>query len=360
MVPSAGSRQVPLSAWENMEFQEERMPKGSYSQDHRWGNRAPRALAVALAFAAILPPAARAEDKKFLIGVVELQLANPFFGKLEKAAVDTAKKNGLEVMTAEAKTAGDSATQIAAVENMINRGVKGITLDPANATALVPIVEKARDAGIVVVTTNTSLQPREAADAAYETDNLQAGVLIGQWAKATMGSKPAHIALLDYDLSDKTSKARHDGFLKGFGVSEGDPQIAGSALNMGNAETGQTAMENLLSAHPDINVLYTINEPAAQGAHFAIKKAKRDVLVTSIDGSCSGVRSVADGTIGATVMQFPDRMGQMAVEAIIKAVNDGVKPSGFHNTGTVLITDHPAPGVDSKDSKWGLENCWGA
>ena len=106
--------------------------------------------------------------------------------------------------------------------------------------------------------------------------------------QATIGSKPAHIAMLDYDLSDKTSKARHDGFLTGFGVAEGDPQIAGSALNMGNAVTGQTAMENLLSAHPDINVIYTINEPAAQGASFAIEKAKRDVLVTSIDGSCSG------------------------------------------------------------------------
>jgi hypothetical protein len=45
----------------------------------------------------------------------------------------------------------------------------------------------------------------------------------------------------------------------------------------------------------------------------------------------------------------------MPVEAIVKAVRDGVKPSGFHNTGTVLIMDHPAPGVDSKDSKWGLK-----
>jgi fructose transport system substrate-binding protein len=321
--------------------------------------RAGCALALLGVCAGLATIAARAEEKKFLIGIVELQLANPFFGKLEKAAVDAAKKNGLDVMTAEANTAGDSATQIAAIENMINRGVKGITLDPANATALVPIVKKARDAGIVVVTTNTSLAPMTAADAAYETDNLQAGVLIGQWAKATMGAKPAHIAMLDYDLSDKTSKARHDGFLKGFGVAEGDPQIAGSGLNMGNAETGQTAMENLLSAHPDINVIYTINEPAAQGAFFAIKRAKREVLVTSIDGSCSGVRSVADGTIGATVMQFPTRMGEMAVQAVIKAVDEGVKPSGFHNTGTVLITDHPAPGVESKDSKWGLENCWG-
>jgi fructose transport system substrate-binding protein len=313
-------------------------------------------LSVCTGFA---PGAVQAEEKKFLIGIVELQLANPFFDRLEKSAVETAKKSGLDVMTAEASTAGDAATQITAIENMINRDVKGITLDPANATALVPIVKRARDAGIVVVTTNTSLAPMTAADATYETDNLQAGVLIGRWAKATMGSKPAHIAMLDYDLSDKTSKARHDGFLKGFGVAESDPQIAGSALTLGNAETGQTAMENLLSAHPNINVIYTINEPAAQGAFFAIKKAKHDVLVTSIDGNCSGVRSVADGTIGATVMQFPTRMGEMAVEAIIKAVNDGVKPSGFHDTGTVLITDHPVAGVDSKDSTWGLESCWG-
>jgi fructose transport system substrate-binding protein len=321
--------------------------------------RAGCAIALVGVCAGLVPAAAHAGQKQFLIGIVELQLTNPFFGTLEKSAVDTAKRNGLEVMTAEASTAGDSATQINAIENMINHGVKGITLDPANATALVPIARRARDAGIVVVTTNTSLAPMTAADAAYETDNLQAGVLIGQWAKATVGAKPVHIAMLDYDLSDKTSKARHDGFLKGFGVAEGDPRIAGSALTMGNAETGQTAMENLLSAHPDINVIYTINEPAAQGAFFAIKQARRDVLVTSIDGSCSGVRSVADGTIGATVMQFPIRMGEMAVEAVIKAVDDGVKPSGFHNTGTVLITDHPVAGVASKDSKWGLENCWG-
>jgi fructose transport system substrate-binding protein len=317
------------------------------------------AIALTGVCSGLAPATAQAEGKEFLIGIVELQLTNPFFVTLERSAVDTARKHGLDVVAAEASTAGDSATQINAMEDMINRGVKGITLDPANATALVPIVKKARDAAIVVVTTNTSLAPMTAADAAYETDNLQAGVLIGQWAKATMGAKPARIAMLDYDLSDRTSKARHDGFLQGFAVAEGDPQIVGSALTMGNAETGQTAMENLLSAHPAINVIYTINEPAAQGAFFAIRRARRDVLVTSIDGSCSGVRSIADGTIGATVMQFPIRMGEMAVEAVIKAVEEGVKPSGFHNTGTVLITDHPVAGVDSRDSKWGLENCWG-
>jgi len=180
------------------------MPKSENTKSRRTAVRAGCAIAVMGVGAGLAPGAVQAEEKKLLIGIVELQLANPFFGRLKKSAVDTAKKNGLDVMTAEANTAGDSATQITAIENMINRGVKGITLDPANATALVPIVKKARDAGIVVVTTNTSLAPMTAADAAYETDNLQAGVLIGQWAKATMGSKPAHIAMLDYDLSDKT------------------------------------------------------------------------------------------------------------------------------------------------------------
>jgi fructose transport system substrate-binding protein len=320
---------------------------------------APATLALLGLLTSAFGQPTQAAETKFLIGIVELQLANPFFGKLEQAAVDTAKKHGLDVMTAEANDAGDSATQIAAIENMINRGVKGIVLDPANAFALIPIVKRARDAGIVVVTTNTSLDPLTAADATYETDNLAAGVLIGQWAKAQLTSAKPRVALLDYDLSDKTAKARHDGFLKGFGIAEGAPEIAGEALTMGNVETGQSAMENLLSAHPDINVIYTINEPAAQGAFLAIKKTKSNILVTSIDGSCSGVRSVADGTIGATVMQFPSKMGVLAVEAIVKAVSGGGKPSGFNNTGTILITDHPVSGVESHDSKWGLENCWG-
>ena len=317
--------------------------------------------ASVFAFVCVLSclPSAEAAEGGFRIGIVEQQLSNPFFAKLEQSAVEAAKTHGIETMTAEAGSAGDAATQLAAIENMINRGVKGIVLDPANAFALVGVVKKARDAGIVVVTTNTSLDPPTAADASYETDNLAAGELIGKWAKARLGSAAPKVVLLDYDLSDKTAKARHDGFLKGFGLTESSAEIVGTALTQGNVETGQSSMENLLSAHPDVNVVYTINEPAAQGAFLALKKAKQAVALTSIDGSCSGVRSVADGTIGATVMQFPANMGQLAVEAVAKAVNGGPKPGGINNSGTVLITDHPVDGIESKDSKWGLAHCWG-
>ena len=125
-----------------------------------------------------------------------------------------------------------------AIQDMINRGVKGISLDPANAAALVPIVQEARDAGILVVAVNTETDPADAVAATFETDNFAGGVLMGQWAKAKLGDTPARVALLDYDLTDKTSKARHDGFLSGFGLTEDSPEIAGSIQTQANADSG--------------------------------------------------------------------------------------------------------------------------
>jgi fructose transport system substrate-binding protein len=316
-------------------------------------------LAGFIALFSCLPTAVHAEGKKGIIGVVEQQQGNPFFATKLKATVAAAKKLGYDTMTASSTVAGDFESQRAGMETMIQRGAKAIILDPAGPVALNDIVKKARAAGIVIVTTNTSLQPPESAEASYETDNFAGGVLIGKWARAKLGNTPAHVAMLDYDLTNLTSKARHDGFLKGFGIAEGSPQIAASELTQGTVDTGQTAMENVLSAHKDVNVLYTINEPTAQGASFAIKKSGARIIVTSFDGGCPGVRSVDDGSIGATVMQFPTKMGEMAVAAAVKAIEGGQRPHGINDSGTVLITNQPMPGLESRDSKWGLANCWG-
>jgi fructose transport system substrate-binding protein len=305
--------------------------------------------------------ASTAPDANVTIGIVELNLSNPFFGSLEKATEAAATAKGWKVMKAEAEVPGDSATQVTAIENMITNKVRAIVLDPANPTALVDVVKKARDAGILVMTVNASLTPLDAADATFATDNLAAGKLIGQWAKASAPSDP-RIAMLDYDLSDGPASGRHNGFLAGYGIDVHSPLVAGTALTKGTIDTGQSAMENLLSAHPDINTLYTINEPTAHGAYTAIKNKglAGKVTVVSVDGACSGVQDVKDGIIGATAMQFPSKMGQMAVEAAAAFVKDGTKPkAGLTDSGTVLITDKPVAGVESQTSAWGLQNCWG-
>jgi fructose transport system substrate-binding protein len=295
------------------------------------------------------------------IGVVEQQIANPFFLTIENTAAAEAKKLGASVITAQSTTAGDSATQVNAIEDMINRGVKGIVVDPANASALVGVIKQARDKGILVIAVNTETSPVTAVDATIETDNLAAGKLVGQWAKATVGSKPPKVALLDYDLTDRTSKARHDGFLAGFGITQNSAEVVAEKQTDASVSGGQSAMENILQAHKDINVVYGINEPMAQGAYAALagQNLQKQATIVGIDGSCSGVAAVKNGQIGATVMQFPTKMGAMAVDAIVQFAKDGTKPSGVINSGTVLITDKPVAGLQSQNTTWGAANCWG-
>jgi fructose transport system substrate-binding protein len=335
---------------------------------HRSARLAAQAMAVGLALTCALTLAGcgssgtDAAGATVTLGIVELNLSNPFFGTLERATEAAAKANGWRVMKSEAQVPGDSATQVTAIENMITNKVKAIVLDPANPTALVDVVKKARAQGILVVTVNATLSPIDAADATFATDNTAAGRLIGQWAKASSPADP-HLAMLDYDLSDGPSSGRHNGFLAGYGIELSSPLVAGSALTKGTVDTGQSAMENLLSAHPDINLAYTINEPTAHGAYTAIKNKglAGKVVMVSVDGACTGVEDVKSGIIGATAMQFPSKMGQLAAAAAAAYVKDGTKPKpGLTDSGAVLITDKPAAGLSSQTSAWGLENCWGA
>ncbi len=115
-----------------------------------------------------------------------------------------------------------------------------------------------------------------------------------------------------------------------------------------------------------MNVIYTINEPAAEGAYQGMKAAGKETqaLVVSVDGGCPGVQSVKGGIIGATSMQFPLLMASMGVEAVAAFAKDGSKPKNsegldFFNTGVKLITDKPVDGVPSITSEEGLKICWG-
>jgi fructose transport system substrate-binding protein len=124
-------------------------------------------------------------------------------------------------------------------------------------------------------------------------------------------------------------------------------------------------MENCLQKAPDINLVYTINEPAAAGAYQALKVAGKvagkagGVLIVSVDGGCVGVKNVKAGLIAATSQQYPLKMAEMGVDAGVEYAKSGKKVSGYTDTGVTLITDRPMASVASKDSKYGLENCWG-
>ncbi|PWQ97626.1 sugar ABC transporter substrate-binding protein [Leucothrix pacifica] len=332
------------------------------------------AIAGSLLAAGFAAPASAAD----IACLVTKTNTNPFFVKMKEGAEAKAKELGMELRSFAGKTDGDSETQVAAIENCVSAGAKGILLTASDSTAIVPSVEAARKAGLLVIALDTPLEPLDAADATFATDNFKAGVLIGEWAKAAMGdsAKDAKIALLDLSVAGiSVDYQRDNGFLQGFGIDikdpkkmgdEDDPRIVGNDVTSGSEEGGRKAMENLLQKDPSINLVYTINEPAAAGAYEALKSVGRekDVLIVSVDGGCPGVENIKDGVIGATSMQFPLLMASMGVEAIAEFAKSGKKPENsegldFFNTGVKLITDKPVDGVESTSSEEGMKLCWG-
>ncbi|WP_242605725.1 sugar ABC transporter substrate-binding protein [Frankia sp. Cppng1_Ct_nod] len=304
------------------------------------------------------------------VGLITKTDTNPFFVKMKEGAETAAKAKGAKLMTAAGKFDGDNASQVTAIENMVAAGAKGILITPSDTKAIVPAVEKARAKGVLVIALDTPTDPQSAVDALFATDNFTAGVLIGKYAKSVLGSTPAKIATLDLSPGVTVGVLRHNGFLSGFGAATVDasatslatsPSVVCSQDTQGDQAKGQTAMENCLQKAPDINLLYTINEPAALGAYTALKAAgkEKNVLIVSVDGGCTGVQAVRDGKIAATSQQYPLKMAEQGVNAVVEYAASGTKASGYTDTGVTLITAKAAAGVDSKDLDFGLANCWG-
>ena len=309
------------------------------------------------------------------IGLITKTETNPFFVKMREGAQAKAKELGINLITAAGKFDGDNDGQVAAIENLIAAKAKGFAIVPSDSKAIVPTIKKARDAGLKVIVLDTPLDPMNAADATFATDNRKAGMLIGQWAKATLGDKAATAKIVFLDLATNQPTVdylRDQGFMQGFGIDVKDPnkygdeddkRICDHEVSQGDQEKGRTAMENALQKCPDVNVVYTINEPAAAGAYQAIKGAGKDkagILIVSIDGGCPGVKNVQAGIIGATSQQYPLKMASMALEAIASGKLPEIDPkAGFLDTGATLITAKPAAGVPSISVEEGLKLCWG-
>ncbi len=312
--------------------------------------------------------------------------SNPFFVNMSEQAQAEADTIGVTLTVAAGKEDGDTQTQIDAIEAAVARGDKGILITPSG-DAVVPALEAAREAGLLTIALDTPPNPATAVDITFATDNFLAGQLIGQWTAGTLDGDKATIAMLDLfsDQVVSVDTARDQGFLQGMGIideldpsangnepatgsySGGDYEVVCHEPTNGAVDGGRTAMETCLAQNPDINVVYTINEPAAQGAYDALTAAGSadGVIIVSVDGGCDpGLRLVAEGVIGATAQQYPGRMATLGMEAIKTLADGGAAPSvssglDFYNTGVALVTDAAVDGVDSISVADGQAICWG-
>jgi fructose transport system substrate-binding protein len=321
------------------------------------------------------------------VSLILKTLTNPYFVSMQKDAQKEADKDGVKLTVAAGKQDGDTASQISAIDNAISRGDKGILIT-TNGDAVNSALERAKKAGIYVIALDTVLNPASTADITYATDNEQAGKLIGQYAAAKLNGQKATIAMLDLFNNQVVSVdiARDHGFLEGMGIdpgsktqngqeaktgkytagSGGDYEVVCHQPTQGAVNGGRTAMENCLSANPNINVVYTINEPSAQGAYNALKAAGKQsqASIYTIDGSCNGVNLVNTGVFASDSLQYPGKMAALGVETIAKIANGGAAPSAsagqdFVNTGTDLVAKQALAGVASKTPADAKSLCWG-
>jgi fructose transport system substrate-binding protein len=293
----------------------------------------------------------------------------------------------VDITTAAGKADNDSDTQIQAIEAAVVRGDKGILITPVNE-AVNPAIEEARNQGLIVIALDTPPVPADTVDLTIATDNFVAGELIGKWAAGTLDGKKANIALLDLSNTTKASVDynRDQGFLTGMGIDVADKEKNGDEAPTGKytggkggdyeifcneptngaPDLGKTAMETCLAKSKEINLVYTINEPAAVGASQALDAAKvSGAIIVSVDGGCDpGLTSVKSGIIGATSQQYPVKMAELGVETIAKMAAGEEKPAtspglDFIDSGVALVTDKPVDGVESIDTTQGSEICWG-
>jgi fructose transport system substrate-binding protein len=207
-----------------------------------------------------------------IIGLITKTNTNPFFVKMKEGAEAKAKELGVTLQAYAGKADGDNDGQVQAIEALIAAGAKGFMIVPSDSTAIVPTIKKARDAGLLVIVLDTPLDPIDAADATFATDNFKAGQLIGEWAAKTLGPdgvKNAKIATLDLTANQPTvDYLRHNGFLTGFGIkvpnpkkysNSDDPRIVGGDVTAGSEEGGRKAMENIMQKADGINVVYANN-----------------------------------------------------------------------------------------------------
>jgi fructose transport system substrate-binding protein len=318
--------------------------------------------ATAATLAAVASAGTSRQEATIKVGLITKDVTNPFFVKMRQGATAEAKKLGAQLIYAAGKNSSDNASQIAAIENMTTAGVKGILITVADGKAENPAIAKARKAGVLVIALDTPTVPPTATDGLFATNNFNAGVLIGRYARAATKGKKVTIAMLDEHAGSSVGALRHNGFLKGFGIKGSDKQIVCVGNGEGQTAPSQTAMENCLQKNPNIDVVYTINEPSAAGAWTALKnagKTKAATTIVSVDGGCAGVRNVRAGVIDATSQQYPLKMASLGVGAVVRYAKTGKKVSGYTDTGVNLIAGKAVAGVPSKNVAYGLANCWG-
>lgn len=264
------------------------------------------------------------------IGYSALTLTNPFF----KVIADTMKaegaKHGYELIVVSGER--DVKKQADQINEFIVKGVDVIVLNPCDSKSIGPAIQKANEAGIPVFT-NDLAYDGDAGEVVCHvaTDNYQGGKLAGQAMVKLLGESGGKVAILHFPQAE-SCQLRVKGFREVLDAhnakSDNKIEIVSTLDGGGARDEGFKAAKDSIEANPDLAAIFAINDPSALGAYAALEAAGKTDQVTIIgfDGQLIGKQAIREGKILCDPIQFPDRIGRVTIEQIVKYFNgDDVK-----------------------------------
>ena len=284
------------------------------------------------------------------IGISMKALDAPYFAAQEVSAKKHAEELGCEVISVDAQN--DLNKQIADVEDMVAQGIGALIINPRDSKGLVPAVNAATAAGVKVFVIDSTLDQQANFVTLVQSSNTQNGLLVGQWLADNTKGKDLKIALISGDKGNEVGQERRLGVLAGLleGQLRNDGrahfEVVGQGWGAWGNEGGLKAMEDLLTANPDINVVLGENDSMVLGAQKALEQANRTsgvLFLAAADGQKEALQEIKDGKYGATGLNDPALVASTAVDLAKKAL-DGKLPAGIskltYTTPTVITKDN--------------------
>ena len=247
------------------------------------------------------------------IGLSISTLNNPFFVTLADAAKAKAKASDVKITVADAQD--DASKQASDVENLIQKGVDLIIINPVDSASVASAVESANSANIPVITVDRASEGGEVV-AHIASDNAAGGELAGEYLM-TLINEGDQVAMLEGVAGSSAARDRGQGFLN---IVDGKVELVASQTANFNRTEGLTVMENILQANPNVKAVFAQNDEMALGALEAITAARKDVIVIGFDATDDAVAKVKAGQMAATVAQQPALIGERAIEAAVKVL----------------------------------------
>lgn len=250
------------------------------------------------------------------VGLAVSTLNNPFFVSLRNGAEAEAKKEGINLITVDAQD--DPAKQQASVEDLIQKKVNVILINPTDSAAVANVVKEATSKGIKVVSLDRSVTGAEVS-AHIASDNVAGGKMAGEFLLEKLGGK-GNIVELEGIAGSSAARERGQGFHQVVDGKADVKLLAKQPADFDRAK-GLSVMENILQGNKGIQGVFAHNDEMALGAVKAIQAAGlKNVVVVGFDATADAVAAVKAGTLAATVQQQPELIGQYGVQTAKKLI----------------------------------------